>query len=192
MNRMSQQKRTQLVGVVALTILSLAGIWFFLISAQRSKLEQIATRKDRLQKQFEQVTATIRNAQQIDAELAEAAELLEKSESGMAAGDLYSWAINTIREFKLPYKVEIPQFSQIEGPRDTTLLPHFPYKQATLSISGSAHFFDFGRFVADMENQFPYVRLVNMNLEPSGGASSEPERLTFKLDVVALVKPSNS
>jgi len=192
MNKMSQQKRTQLMGVLALTVLSLAGIWFSLISAQKDKLEQISTRKARLQKQFEQVNATMRNAQKIEADLAKASAELDKIEAGMASGDLYSWAINTIREFKLPYKVEIPQFSQIEGPRDATLLPHFPYKQAALSISGNAHFFDFGRFLADMENKFPYVRLVNMTLEPAGGTSAEPERLTFKLDFVALVKPGNS
>jgi hypothetical protein len=113
----------------------------------------------------------------------------------MATGDLYSWTINAIRQFKQPYKVEIPQFSQIEGPKDTTALPHFPYQQATLTIGGNAFFYDFGRFLADFENRFPFVRIENLSLEPmpaTGGAKAEAERLQFRLDIVTLVKPNAS
>ena len=38
---------------------------------------------------------------------------------------------------------------------DVNLLPNFPYKQATLTVAGTAHFHDLGRFLADFENQIP-------------------------------------
>jgi hypothetical protein len=111
----------------------------------------------------------------------------------MANGDLYAWAINTLKQFRLPYHVEIPQFSQVDGPKDMSMLPSFPYKQATMTVSGTAQFYDFGRFIADFENQFPYIRVLNLTLEPvSAMVPTDRERLSFKLEVAALVKPANS
>src|SRR5262249_30765747 len=100
---------------------------------------------------------------------------------------------NMIRQFKLPYRVDIPQLSQIDGPKDVPILAGFPYKQVNMTISGTALFQDFGRFVTDFENQFPYVRVLNLTLEPAPGATpSDREKLSFKLEVAALVKPANS
>lgn len=97
-----------------------------------------------------------------------------------------------LRKFKQPYKVEIPQFSGIDGPRPTTLLPDFPYQQVSLTVGGTAFFQDFGRFLADFENQFPYVRVLNLTLEPSGRmVGVEQEKLSFKINVAMLVKPSS-
>ena len=111
----------------------------------------------------------------------------------MAAGDLYSWLINTLREFKAPYKVDIPQFSQIDGPEAMPMLAGFPYKQATLTISGTALFYDFGTFLADLENQFPYLRVVNLTLEPSPGqVGNDREKLTFRMEIATLIKPAAS
>ena len=71
-----------------------------------------------------------------EAELDQANKQLAAAEADMASGDLYSWAINNIRQFKQPYKVEMPQFSTIDGPKDFFMLPSFPYKQATLTVAG--------------------------------------------------------
>ena len=97
--------------------------------------------------------------------------------------------INSLRQFKAPYKVEIPQFSQLGPPVDVNLLPNFPYKQATLTVAGTAHFHDLGHFLADFENQFPHVRLVNLSLDANAASPAvEPETLSFKMDIVTLVK----
>jgi hypothetical protein len=70
------------------------------------------------------------------------------------------------------------------------MLPNFPYKQATLTIGGTAHFHDFGKFVADFENQFPYMRLMNVTLEPASGVlAADKERLSFRMEIATLVKP---
>ena len=111
----------------------------------------------------------------------------------MVSGDPYSWVINTIREFKGAYKVEIPQFSPISPQSDVNLLAKFPYKQVTLTLSGAAYYHDLGKFLADFENQFPHIRLVNLDItlnpNPGGG---DIERLVFKVDMVTLVKPNPS
>lgn len=191
MKQLSKEKRSQLILVVLLTGVALGGLWFGLISFQKERLVRIAEKKAAAEAKLTQVKAAIVNADAIEEELKVASRQLATMEEDMATGDLYSWAINTIRQFKLPYKVEIPQYSQIDGPRDASLLAGFPYQQAALTIGGTAHFHDFGRFIADFENQFPYVRLCNLNLEPLVSVTAaDREKLLFRVDVVFLVKPN--
>lgn len=193
MNKLRAEKKKQLLMVVVGTGAILAGIWFGLISAQKDTLQALDSRKAGLEKKNEQMQTTLKSAQRVQTELAEGDTRLAKMETGMASGDLYSWAINTIKQFKSNYKVEIPQFSQINGPATVSLLPNFPYQQASLTISGTANYHDFGKFIADFENEFPFTRLVNLVLEPVSTASmDDPEKLSFKLDIITLVKPQNS
>lgn len=194
MNKIRAEKKKQLLMVLVGMGAILAGIWFFLIAAQQDKLQALAARRVGLVKKNDQMQTTLKSAQRVEAELTEGGTRLAKLETSMATGDLYSWAINTIKQFKTPYnKVEIPQFSQINGPADVNILPNFPYQQASLTISGTANYFEFGKFVADFENEFPFTRLANLVLEPaSSAAADDPEKLTFKLDIITLVKPRNS
>ena len=73
------------------------------------------------------------------------------------------------------------------------MLPQFPYKQASLTVSGSAYFYDFGPFLAGLENEFPYIRILNLSLEPIPSlAPVEQEKLAFKMEFVFLVKPGDA
>lgn len=193
MNRYSKEKRKQLVLVSVVAAMALAGLWFGLIRFQKQNLRHLAERRDEAKLKLQRVKQAIENSDQLELQVGVASKTASQLESGMASGDLYSWAINTVRQFKLPYKVEIPQFSQIDGPKDSTLLAGFPYKQATLTIGGTADYQDFGRFIADFENTFPYMRVLNVRLEPASTLKdNEREKLAFKVDIAALVKPGTS
>lgn len=191
MKRLSSEKQKQLLLVVLLTVGAMIGTAYGLIKPEYQRRVKLAQARQAAQQRLQQMKQTVEHADQIEAQLCETKKQLDKIEEGMASGDLYSWAINTIRQFKLSYKVEIPQFSQIDGPREMSMLASFPYKQATITIGGSASFYEFGRFVSDFENQFPYIRLLNLSLEPIQGATSgDRERLSFKMQIAALVKPT--
>jgi Tfp pilus assembly protein PilO len=193
MNKLSSEKRKHLVLVALVTFAAIAGVGYGLIKPEYNRRDKLAQSKKNAEKRLEQMRQTIENADQIEAQLCDTKKRLEKIEEGMAAGDLYSWSINTIRQFKLSYKIDIPQFSQIDGPRDMSMLAGFPYKQAALTIGGTSSFNEFGRFVSDFENQFPYARVLNLTLEPvSGVGSTDKERLSFKMQITALVKPGSS
>src|ERR1035438_10300939 len=45
-----------------------------------------------------------------------------------------AWVVNTLRDFKAKYKVNIPQFNPIGPTTEVNLMPNFPYKQTTLSV----------------------------------------------------------
>jgi Tfp pilus assembly protein PilO len=190
MKNIPKEKRNQLI-LVAMIFAMVAGGWYAIVfKSQKVGLSAMRSKRDAAVKKFQEVKLAIKTADQVESELCDVKKRLEQVEDTMATGDLYSWTINLIRQFKLSYKVEVPQFSQIDGPRDTTMLPNFPYKQATLTIGGTAHFHDFGKFVADFEIQFPYMRLMNVTLEPASGVlAADKERLSFRMEIATLVKP---
>ncbi|WP_310582835.1 hypothetical protein [Deinococcus sp.] len=59
-------------------------------------------------------------------------------------------------------------------------------------MRGSAHYQDFGRFLADFENNFPCIRVQNIELDPVGAiaGSDHREKLNFKMELVTLVRPT--
>ena len=139
-----------------------------------------------------QIRETIKNSAQIEAELIVVSNKLVIQEEDMAYGDLYSSMLNSIRTFNQQYSVDIPQYNP-GGEAVMSLLPKFPYKQVTISISGTARFHELGRFIADFENQFPTKRILNLEIVPASATKSEEKgKLSFKMDIVSLVKPSGT
>jgi hypothetical protein len=141
MSKLPKDKRDKLILVVAVIVVVIAGLWFGLISYQQQYLRDLGDRKQSAMTKLAQVEQAIKNADQVESELAVTGKRLALLEEDMASGDVYLWIVNNLRRFKLPYKVEIPQFSQPEV-KEMSLLPRFPYKQATLrpTIMTSASF----------------------------------------------------
>ncbi|MGD0260997.1 MAG: hypothetical protein ABSD29_14375 [Verrucomicrobiota bacterium] len=193
LRKLPRDKRNTLIAVVLGTLVALAGLYFGLIKYQKQSLVRLAEKKVAVEARHRQVLDAIKHTSQIEADLATARKALADAEADIASGDLYSWVINTLRGFKAKYKVNIPQFNPIGPTTEVSLLPNFPYKQTSLSVAGTAHFHDFGRFLADLENQFPHIRVLNLSLELNQGpAAEDQETISFKLDIVTLVKTNPS
>jgi Tfp pilus assembly protein PilO len=189
--RLPKEKRNQLVLVLVVTAVCLVGWGLGLIRYQYSSLHQLSENKVATEKKLVQMRDAVKQSDRLAQDLSDAKKSLGEMESDIASGDLYSWIITTIRRFRAPYKVEIPSQSPIGPISDVTLLANFPYKQTSINVSGTAHYHDLGRFIADFENQFPHIRLMNLNLDLDGSAA-EPETLSFRMEIVTLVKPNAS
>jgi len=189
MKKLSKDKQQKLLMIGLLTAGALIALWFGAVSTQQASLKNLAERKTDSEQKLREVKQTIANADKIETELGETGKQVAKLEEGMASGDLYYWPFNTLRQFKSNYKVEIPQFSQVDGPKEVSLLPKFPYKQLNLTVAGTAFFNDLGKFIADFENQHPYFRILNLTVEPAGFSGGDHEKLSFKMEIAALVKP---
>jgi hypothetical protein len=192
-SKLPKEKRQKLMLVVVGTILAATALYCLVISHQNENLARLRNKRLDVQANQRRVAETIRRASAIEADLAGAQKALAEAETDIASGDLYSWVINTLRQFKAAYKVNIPQFNSLGPVTDVNLLPNFPYKQTSLSLAGTAHFHDLGRFLADLENQFPHIRVVNLalDLNPSP-AAEDHETVSFKMDLVMLVKTTAS
>ena len=191
-SKMANAKRNQIIGLILATLLVLGGLGYGLIKRQYDNLQLLAKKKGEDDSKLGLMETAVKNANQIEAALAAVSQTLAEKEATMASGDLYSWSINTMKRFKTGYKVEIPQFGPISQQTEVNLLPRFPYKQATLNVGGKAYYHDLGRFITDFENQFPFMRVVNLtlDLDPSS-AGGDREKLLFKMDVITLVKTGN-
>ncbi len=193
MNKLSKEKRNQLILTIMIIAAGVIGMYFGLISLQQDYLVSLDRNKTTTRAKLDQVEKAIKNLAQKEAELKADSVRLKDLEGQMAFGDVYSWMLTLIRQFKLAYHVENPQFSQQAEIKDTTLLPKFPYQQASLVIMGSAHYYDLGKFIADFENQYPYFRVLNLRLDPAPAQSGgEKEKLTFTMEIIALVKPEGA
>lgn len=186
--KLPKEKRNELIMVILVTIGVLTALGFGLIRSQFRLLDDLAKKKADSRQKLDDMAQKIALLPRAEVEYAANAKLLAAQEDTMASGDLFSWFIGTLRPFKQSYRVDIPQIgTPIQA--SMSLLPGFPYQQATLSLAGTARFYELGRFLADLENQFPQARLLNLDVEPSSSASDK-NLLSFRVDLVMLVKPN--
>ena len=191
MKRLSREKRNQLITVIFVTVAILALIGFGLIRPQYDSLSKIAKDRTVADTKLQSIKHAITNSEAIANEWIETNNALAQAEEDMASGDLYSWTYDTIRHFKQSYKVEIPEVGH-PAIGEVDLLPSFPYKQIQFTINGTVYYHDFGKFIADFENSFPHSRVVRLVLEPAAGPDSNTEKLSFRMEIVTLVKPNPS
>jgi hypothetical protein len=188
MKWLPRDKRNPFFAVVLVTVVALGLIYFCLIQSQNTSLLRVAADRKAAGDKLSSMEKNIKNADAISKELANETYALSRAEEDMASGDLYSWTYATIRLFKQQYKVEIPEIGQpVVG--DVDLFPTFPYKQLRFGINGTAYYHDLGKFVSDFENAFPHARIVNLVIDPTG---VESEKLSFRMEIIALVKPNPS
>jgi Tfp pilus assembly protein PilO len=191
-SKLPRDRRNKLILVVLGTIGVLAGLGFGLIKGQYESLKVLADKKVAAAASLEQMRNAIKNAAMLDADLANEKQALATLEEDLApSAGAFSWMLDTLRRFKTAYKVELPQYSPMSAPGEVNLLPAFPYKQASITVAGTAHYHDLGRFIADFENQFPHIRLLNLSLDLDSNPQ-EPENLAFRMEIVTLVKPNAS
>lgn len=190
MKNLSKEKKQHVVLVVMGTLIVLSGVWFGLISWEMDKLARLESEREAIQTKLDGMKGMIEQADTLVQQAETEQARLAAAETQMASGDHYAWIINTIRGFKANHpRVDIPQYSTILV-EDTKILPKFPYQQAKLSVSGTAYYHDLGKFIADFENEFPYIRLQNLDVQSGSSLTgSDNEKLSFRMDVVTLIKP---
>lgn len=188
MSKLTKEKRDQLILVGIGTVALSFGLWYAVIRSQNQAVQVVLKKTQEVRDRYDTAEKALKTAATVEANLESASQQLKAIEQSMASGDMYSWVINTINQFIVNQKVTIPVFSR-EVIGDVGMLPKFPYKAATFILKGTAHYHDFGRFVADFENAFPYIRVQNLEMTPSA-TSDEKEKLDVKFEIVALINPN--
>lgn len=191
MNRITKEQRDQILLVIISTLGVCTALWFLLISPQNAALVQGRARIQEAKAKVEKATELMRQKETIEKTLEADQDQLEKIEGLMASGDLYAWAILTLNKFIEGHKVKISNFSR-ETLVPIGMFPTFPYASAMFTIVGTAYFHDFGNFVAELENQYPYFRLQNLELTAGVGGSADNERLSFRMEIVTLLRQNDT
>jgi Tfp pilus assembly protein PilO len=173
--------------VVLATATLICLVWFLLISPQNDENRKLATSTTSERDKLQKIKASIKQRDETVAALRDITDQLNHSEQDVATGDVYAWTYDTLRRFKST--IEIPSITQ-PILSDEDMLPNFPYRQLKVTLVGTAYYHDLGKFIADFENTFPHMRLVNLSVEPASLASGPTEKLNFRVDAVALIKPN--
>lgn len=193
MKNLPKEKRDRLILIGLGTLIVLIAVWYGLVSTQKKSLAAIQKRALEQRDKVGSAQRLINSTGDLEKSLEVTTKKLRSIEQGMASGDMYSWIILTVNRFRADRNVDIPQFSR-EVTIDVGVLPKFPYKAALFSVRGTAYFHDLGKFIADFENAFPYLRLQNLELEPAASSSAtstgDAEKLAFKMEIVTLVNPN--
>jgi Tfp pilus assembly protein PilO len=188
MKRLSPAKRNQLILVVVITLTLISAVYFFLISPQNIENNRLKRQTSDQLADLDKYKKLISQAETTSNQLVAVSQELNHAEQDIATGDVYAWTYDTLRRFKANYHLNIPTIGQ-PSVSDVDLIPNFPYRQVRLSLNGSGYYHDLGKFVADFENDFPHMRLVNLTMQSDNDTT--PEVLTFQMDVVALIKPNS-
>jgi hypothetical protein len=118
---------------------------------------------------------------------------LDKRESTLAPDrDAYAWVISTInpiiksRKGLGDFHYSQPEVSEVG------IIPGFPYKWATFHVEGTGFYHDLGKFFADLENNYPYFRIQNLEMNATVSTGAEPEKLNVAFELVVPVKASDT
>ena len=189
MKRLAPDKRNKLIGVMVVTIALISLVYIYLIKRQDDQNDQLRAETKTEAARLETIKRTIKQAGDNASKAGVKSALLDAAEADMASGDVFAWTYDTMRQFKLNRNVDIITMSQpVES--DVDLIPSFPYKQIKFQIVGAGYYDDIGKFVADLENKFPHLRVLNLSLDSNAAADAASEKLTFRMDIAALIKPN--
>src|SRR5437867_5231808 len=192
MKNLSREKRDRLILIALGTVVGVVALWYVVIKTQQKAIDSLAKQTLEQKSKVDNAQRLVGSTADLQRTLDGASQQLKTIEDTMASGDMYSWLILTLNKFRADRKVDIPQFSR-EVPTEVGVLPKFPYRAALFNVRGTAYFHDFGKFIADFENAFPFIRIQNLELEAAASSSAtstgDPEKLAFRMEIVTLVNP---
>jgi len=204
MNKLPKDKRDRLMMTIVMTGFVTLAFYTFVIRAQRERIRAAEDKLEQATLLLDRSERWLRMKEKVRADLAEERTELQSLEARMAPLDKFKWFYNTLESFRSSYDVRLIDISREPEIGEVGVLPGFPYKSAKFGVKLNGTYHDFGKFLADFENQFPYMRVQDLKIElppnalpPGTGGTSmaenpsaNNERLAISLNVVALIKPS--
>ena len=209
MNKLSKEKRDKLI-LVCIGIIAILGfLYTFVLAAQKAELAKVGTKITSVKGKLHKAEALTRSAKIISSNLAEGATLIAVREESMAPqGQYYYWFLKLIDQFRKDEKLDTGFITDITQPEfvDAGLQPRFPYKAASFGLRLNGHYHDIGRFIASVENSFPYFRVEDLKITPAvaaaaaGALGKQPlvpvenadEKLIVELRIVTLIRPGTT
>ncbi len=191
MNDMLKNKKLRLLGLIFGTLAVLCSIWSFLILSQKRSLSAATDEIGLKEHDVEVARKYAKQAVEVADDLQRDKDQISQLEDKMAQGDMFRWVI---REFTNLQKRHHVEFAETEQPRsfDLDFFPKLPYKASVFTVTGTGFYQDLGLALADFERNYPFCRVQRLDLDPASGIASEAgdaEKLTVRLEFVALVKP---
>lgn len=195
--KLTKDKRDRIILITMITVAFCFGFWHMVIKSRTAGIASEQARLEQEEKRLAEAETWIERAQPIMADLEFATAELERRERELASPtDTFGWSLLFLDRVRQGHELDIVDVKRPQlGP--VRIIPQFPYRAATFTINGLAHYHDFGGFLAEFENLHPYFRVENIELSrrsTSGGEFAQRgaggEMLSFKMDIVTLLRPT--
>jgi hypothetical protein len=188
MKKLSKDKRDKFILTCLLFFAASGVLYTFVLGAQKDQLfaldKQILIARDKLGKG----ERLVKSAPAIETTLKGSQKVLDSRQESMAPpGQYYYWFLKLMDQFREEEKLNPAFIIDITQPEfiEAGLVPNFPYKAASFGLRLNGQYQEIGRFVADLENNFPYFRVQNVRITPARTGFSGtvgPGKLTGSLD----------
>lgn len=198
MNKLTKEKKDRLVMTTVMSSFATLAVYVFIISPQRAEIRQ---NEEKLAASLDLRDTSLRwmrMAPMVRSNLFAKRGELSESEEIMAPVSKFNWFYNTLESVRSRHNVRLVDITREPEIGPVGVLPKFDYETAAFGVKLNATYHDFGQFLADLENEFPQMRVQNLKLDAEaqtaagGAADKNPELLAITMKVVTLVKPSAS
>ncbi len=213
MTKLSKEKQKKIALIAIGTLALCAALWYFLISAQNQRFEKyeenIRDIQDTSNKAARWIIPT--KAASVQADLKDRRQQIADAEAQMIPMEQLKgkkWLLDKVNQFiGNKYDVVPTDLSAEPVIEKLLLLPKFPYSGAAYDLHVRARYHEFGKFLADFENSFPYISVQHVKMWPmatpseAGGQVSDKaedlpekdwEQLKIAVQLVVLFKPAGS
>jgi Tfp pilus assembly protein PilO len=197
MNKLSKDKRDKLMLIGIGVVASLAVLYFFVLADMKDELSLLGAKTASLRDKIDKSERVLKKQNDFEANLATLRQALDARQAQMPRpGQDHVWFLNLMEERRTKFNLDI---SEIRNPEtwDPGVLPKFPFKAVSFTVTVIGSYTDFGRFLADFENMYPYMRVQMMNIVPDAplaapGSTQMPGddggKLRFNFRVISLIK----
>lgn len=196
MNKLSKDKRDKLILTLIGTVGIVAVLYFFVLSDMKDEHNTLGTKIFSTKDRIDKAERVIKRQQTFNQEMAALKGALDVRQAQMPKpGEDHVWFLRIVEDRRTKYDLDINEIRNPE-PWDPGVLPNFPFKGVAFNVTLVGGYTDFGRFLADFENEFPFMRVQLMSITPevaagapgSPSATADTGKLRFNFRVVSLIK----
>src|SRR2546423_2693989 len=166
MNKLSKDKRDKLILICIGVVGIIAVLYFFVLTDMKDEQATLGTKLTSLRDKIEKSQRILKRQAELQGRLEELRKELDKRQEQMPRPTQdHVWFIKLIEDRRAKFKLDIGDIRNPEA-WDPGVLPKFPFKGVSFNVTLIGHYTDFGQFLADFENSFPYLRVQLMNVTP--------------------------
>jgi len=194
MNKLSKEKRDKLL----LTIIGVVGVlsvlYFLVITDQQDEIAQLKSKITALNSKRDTAERLSKRMNEVDANFEAQKKILVQKQAEMPRpGQDHAWFLNLMEEQRRKFDLEVEDIKTPDA-TEAGILPKFPFRAVALNVTMIGTYYDFGRFLANFENSYPYMRVQGLKIVPEirgtrpGESADSGDKLRFTYKVIALIK----
>jgi Tfp pilus assembly protein PilO len=203
MNKLSKEKKDKLLLTGLAALGTIAVLYFLVITDQKAEIDSLKNKISALSSKRDMSSRLGKKGGDIQANFEAQKKILEQKQAEMPRPEEdHIWFIRIMEDMRSKYGLELDDIVPPQ-PVEAGVLPKFPFRAISLSVSMVGSYTDFGRFLADFENRYPYMRVQNLtiaeerlavvtrpgeSLAAATAAARETGKLRFNYRVIALIK----